>query len=157
MNPPFWQTASFWLSAVAIVVSIASFAHTIYRAWLDRANLRATSTFFGPSEYDSMPKMLVRITNSGRRPAILRLLGAQFGSGRWSGTYLGEKEKGHRLEENEWWEGTLRAHDHYLSAPGNSDDAGEETMDLWFEDSLGQRYAVKDAKKHLAFLYARAK
>lgn len=136
---------SAYLAACAIVISFVSLAWAIHIGRRDRGKLKATSELC--KEYESDFEYLrVKAVNCGRRPVILTMLGADFPSGHWLGTYL--RDKMLHLSEGEAFEETIRAGDHYTMS-----DEGEEAIDLWFEDTLGQRYKVKKAKKHLKELY----
>ena len=135
------------LSACAILISLISLAWSIHIGRRDRGKLKATSKLYRSDS--GVPYLQVKAVNHGRRPVILTMLGADFPGG-WGGIYL---EKGtFRLGENEAFEETVRAGDHYTMSH-----EGEEAIDLWFEDTLCRRYRVKNAKEHLKELWDKGK
>jgi len=64
----------------------------------------------------------------------------------WGGSYIEKKDS--RLAENEKYEITIRAGDSNTMSPD-----GEIAVDFWFEDTLGRRYKVKNAKENLKKLW----
>jgi len=61
-------------------------------------------------------------------------------------SYIDKKDG--RLAENEKYEITIRAGDSDTMSPD-----GEIAVDFWFEDTLGRRYKVKNAKENLEKLW----
>jgi hypothetical protein len=139
-------TASDYLSIAALVISVASVSFSIYFGVRDRSRLKAKSQFYTAWE-QSEARMVVRAVNRGRRPIILTMLGGYYEDGSWQGTHLGEHPVGLRLAENERFEETIGSEHHILYNIHES-----RITDLWFEDTLGRRYKVKGAKKHLKLL-----
>jgi uncharacterized protein (DUF2345 family) len=76
------------------------------------------------------------------------MFGKDYSDGAWGGSYIEEKEG--RLAENEKYEITIRAGDSDTMSPD-----GEEAVDFWFEDTLGRRYKVKNAKENLKKLWGK--
>jgi hypothetical protein len=137
---------SLYLSIFAILISCISLVWTIYVGYRDRGNIKATSkiSYNGPnSKYFHLQ---VKAVNCGRRPVILSMFGKDYSDGAWGGSYIEEKEG--RLAENEKYEITIRAGDSDTMSPD-----GEEAVDFWFEDTLGRRYKVKNAKENLKKLW----
>lgn len=77
--------------------------------------------------------MTVSIVNKGRRPAVLHM---------WGGT------AGLRLIEQARHELRLTSRDLAEETP----DGEIVFTDLWFEDTLGRRHIVSNAKKHISLL-----
>ena len=135
------------ISIVALLISLGSAAATIYFNLRDRARLVVKSTFY--SGYDGeMPSMTVSVVNGGRRPAVLRMWAGTDGTKHWAGTLLNSSEGGLRLAEHERYELRLSKDDLTEVTP----DHEIVFTDLWFEDTLGRRHFVVDAKKHIAML-----
>lgn len=87
--------------------------------------------------------MEVKARNYGRRPVILTALWSESSSGDAWCTDL--ENWAVRLGENDRFEITIEAYDTSTVSPMD----GEEAVDLWFEDTLGRRYKIKNAKQHL--------
>ena len=139
-------------SDIAIVTSIASFAVaalslalTAFRDFRDRSCLKAESKF-NPKN-DGMPaRIRVEAKNTGRRPVVLTALGGKYedgnrliinvGDGR--GVQLSEKEKHIETIEN-----------HLLFFGANC----SPLKDIWLEDTAGQHYSIKGAKRHLEMIF----
>lgn len=137
---------SLYLSISAIIIAFISLFWSIYLGYRDRGNIKATSeiSYNGPdSKYFHLQ---VKAVNCGRRPVILSMFGKDYSDGSWGGSYIEEKEG--RLAENEKYEITIRAGDSDTMSPD-----GEEAVDFWFEDTLGRRYKVKNAKENLKKLW----
>jgi len=144
---------SLYLSIGAIIIACISLFWSIYLGYRDRGNIKATSKIYyiDITSYSEKPSkkisnLKIKAVNCGRRPVILSMFGADYSDGSWGGSYI-EKEVGH-LAENEKYEKTIRAGD---SDTMSTD--GEEAVDFWFEDTLGRRYKVKNAKENLKKLW----
>jgi hypothetical protein len=133
------------ISTAALAISVTSLALSTYIALRDRGRLRTKSTFYAAHE-DRPPSIRVEAVNVGRRPVILTLFGGYYERGHWSGTYIGDHKAGVRLGEKERFSENIDNLHHMLF----DHDTGTPVSDLWFEDTLGRRYRVKNAKKHLA-------
>ena len=146
---------SFYLSILAILISSISLIWSIYVGYRDRGNIKATSkiyyielTSYSEKPSKKIPNLKIKAVNCGRRPVILSMLGADYSNGLWGGSYI-EKEVGH-LAENEKYEKTFNAGGSDTMSPD-----GEEAIDFWFEDTLGRRYKVKNAKENLKKLWGK--
>lgn len=144
---------SLYLSISAIIIACISLFWSIYLGYRDRGNIKATSKIYyielaSYSEKPSkkIPNLKIKAVNCGRRPVILSMLGNDYSDGSWGGSYI-EKEVGH-LAENEKYEKTFNAGDSDMMSP-----EGEIAVDFWFEDTLGRRYKVKNAKENLKKLW----
>jgi len=93
----------------------------------------------------------VEAINVGRRPIILTLFGGYYEDGHWRGTYIGDYKTGVRLGENEKFSEDIDDLHHMIF----DHEEGVTVSDFWFEDTLGRRYPVKGAKKHLGQFFAR--
>jgi hypothetical protein len=137
------------ISAVALVVAVASLALSAFTLLQDRACLVTKSQHF-PHREGYPARMSVSVVNAGRRPVILRMWGSHDADGHWAGTLLGKDAKGLRLAENERHEFVLLKEDLLQVTP----DEDVELCDIWFEDTVGRRYVVKEAKKNIVRLRA---
>src|SRR6266498_471031 len=131
------------ISIIALSVSVASFTVSICVAVRDRARIRAKSTFVGSchnvTENRREPaSIFVELVNKGRRPIIVKgfIRESRKRSMNWS--RVGPRETGLDLGENGKYTTTIQASD---CDAGN----GIFFTDMWFEDSLGNRYPVKGA------------
>lgn|SRR5690349_12700693 len=132
------------IAVTALAISVTSLSLSAYVALRDRGRLRTKSTFYAANEH--RPALIrVEAVNVGRRPVLLRLFGGYYKNGSWSGTYIGNSTTGHRLAENEIFSEDIDDVHHMLF----DHESGTNIVDLWFEDTLGRRYRVKGAKKHL--------
>jgi len=134
---------SFYFSAGAILISITSLIWSIHIGKRDRAELKATSTFYdsGSREHGG-PFLKVKAVNHGRRPIILTALCSKSSSGDAWCTYLDQPV---RLGEKDEHGFKVEAYDTCTISPRD----GKEAVDLWFEDTLGRHYRIKNAKQHL--------
>lgn len=128
------------ISCVALGFSALSLFMSFYVARRDTVKLRAWCTFHPTDEHNEHAYITVVVVNEGRRPAILRVLGGDLNSGGGSGGKL-LGDKGLRLGENE-------RHEEYMSYGDlvRNDPEEYEYTNLWFEDSLGNRHAVKNSE-----------
>ena len=139
---------SLYLSISAIIIACISLAWSIYLGYRDRGNIKATSKIYYSGPDSKYFHLQVKAVNCGRRPVILSMFGKDYSDGSWGGSYIEEKEG--RLAENEKYEITIRAGDSHTMSPD-----GEEAVDFWFEDTLGRRYKVKNAKENLKKLWGK--
>ena len=140
---------SLYLSIGAIIIACISLFWSIYLGHRDRGNIKATSKicYTDIASYSEKPPtrysyLEIKAVNCGRRPVILSMLGTDYSDGSWGDTLI-EKEGGH-LGENEEYKKTVNAGDSDMISS-----KGKITVDFWFEDTLGRRYKVKNAKENL--------
>jgi hypothetical protein len=136
------------IAVIALLVSASAAGLSLYVALRDRARINARCRFWSASEYGGAG-VRISITNAGRRPIVLRMILAITKNGSWSGIYLGDQKSGLRLGEHELHEETWGKSD-LLCGP----DHDLIAIDAQVEDSLGRRYPIEGAKKHLAALLA---
>jgi hypothetical protein len=150
------------ISVLALVVSVASFALSLYATFRERAYVKATSTFYpsqqlGDEQPPGPPVLVIRVANHGRRPKKLEYMYIKYANGRTNlvtETLWSSDEHGHyRIGENDVYEHTI--------TPDNDgilhDDDGSRAVDIKFEDTLNHTYSVRRAKKNLtAYLAAAA-
>lgn len=132
------------ISVAALLVSIASLAISVHFKRKEEAKIRASSQLFVGDE-DHEPAIVVTAVNVGRRPAILRMLVGVGADKQWSGLMLGDDHQGIRLEENERFEKQQKASDLGVS----HEEAEFEFTELYFEDSLGKRWTIRDSERHI--------
>ncbi|MGJ7498230.1 hypothetical protein ACSFA8_24635 [Variovorax sp. RT4R15] len=137
------------ISIVALVVSLVSLGFSAYFGLRDRASLRTKSSFTEGWE-GGAPSVVSTIVNAGRRPVVIRMWAGAESDKNWVGTYIGVEERGLRLGEHERYDLRLHRQDLYATTP----DDEFWIKDLWFEDTLGRRHKVKDAKANIAKLRA---
>lgn len=125
------------LSLCSIPISLVSLLWSIHTGRRDRAQLRAWCTYYGAGYIE------LQAVNVGRRPIVLTSLVTLYCGGSWSAHSLGTD--GVRLDEGEQFSEVLKPGDNYTV----SNDDGEATVDLRFEDSAQRRYRIKHAKKCL--------
>jgi len=137
------------LSTVALVISLGSLSVSGYVAFRDRPRLKITSRFVAASEYGPN-RVVLTLINKGRRPVILRMLGGNSKDGKWSATFLDQKNGGLRLGEYERYEHTIEKGDTVCFHPDNEVWLFER---LWVEDSLGNRHPVPNSRDHIKKLW----
>lgn len=134
------------VSIAALVVSFASFMVSIYSSLRDRGRLKTKSFLIFDDAGSDEPIIRIEAANAGRRPLILRMWGGSDDRGEFIGTYIDKESEGKRLGEHERIEFTLRRSDLGFSL----DDNVIDFTWLWFEDTLGRRYLVKDSRRNIA-------
>lgn len=135
------------ISIIALCVSVASFTVSVCVAVRDRARVRAKCTFIGPchnvTEGRREPaSIFVELINKGRRAVIVKGFVRESGNRSMTWARVGPRETGLDLGENGRYTTKIQATD---CDAGN----GVFFTDMWFEDSLGNRYPVKGAKRNL--------
>lgn len=136
------------LAGLAIAVSLGSLLISFSQWRRDRSRLDTRAQLQTDDDGRAWAAT-VRATNSGRRPIILRLLGADLDDSTSHGIFLGRDGQGIRLDESEWFEEpTIRPGDVYTMGP-----EGQQAIDLWFEDSVGRRFRVQGARHALEKLW----
>jgi hypothetical protein len=134
-----------WLSVAALLVSLVSLGMSLFAMLLDRAHLKTASTLYTPHEQNPHTWMQIKVTNHGRRTAVLTMFGGDLKNGGWEATHLGDKGLGLHLAENEFHKIDLTPDRAFCVGP----EKDSEYVNLWFEDSQGRRHRVKGARKHL--------
>ena len=134
------------ISLVALIISLASLAATLYFNLRDRASVVAKSTYY-PGYEGGIPSVAIHIVNSGRRPIVMYQWVGAGKAHEWVGTYLNQKDKnsGYRLAEHERYELSIRRDDLVALTP----DEDFIIENIWFEDTLGRRYFVEGARENI--------
>jgi hypothetical protein len=140
-----------WLSVIALIVSLGSLSASLYFNLRDRAKIEARSQYY-PGIEDGVPMIELSVVNAGRRPVVLRMWGGMDASGDWVGTMINSAEGGKRLAEHDRYEVKLMRDDLVALTP----DSDVVFVDLWFEDTLGRRHRVRNAKEHVRKLWSRS-
>jgi len=143
------MTFSDLLALFALLVSVISLIISWHFGFRDKAKLKTYAEFY-PSHTDhDRDRIEIKIANHGRRATIMALFGGDLENGTSSGTYLGEKGEGLRLGEHEKYETIVYADDLMVTdLEGNV----ATFTNFWFEDTLGQRYRIKNSEKLIAKL-----
>ena len=140
------MNVSLYFSGAAVLISLLSLCWAIHIGNRDRGKLLAQSKIYKQSNfYETMPDVLyikLKAVNCGRRSIILTMLWRHYDDKAVVGSVLGAI----RLGENEQFERDLQDNDIV-----NVDDDGNvrNLINLFFEDTLGSSYPVKNARKHL--------
>lgn len=142
----FLQQNAYVISLLSLFISCAGFAFSCHFGFRDSAKLLLKIAYHSPSPHNQEPYIHVRVVNKGRRPTIIRLLGGSTDTGGYIGTHLGDDRQGLRLAEHEIFEKSMSWEDLYNLGP----DEECKLIDLWVEDTLGQRHKFKKSKKLLA-------
>jgi hypothetical protein len=129
-----------WFAATALLVSIVSIGISLYATLRDRVKIKAFSNLYTDPHHNPHTWIVVTVVNHGRRTAVLTRFGGDFKGEGWQSTPLGDKGLGLHLAENEY---------HRIDLTPYGVLVGGKYVDLWFEDSLGRRHRVKNARKHL--------
>jgi hypothetical protein len=139
------------ISISAIVISLTSLGFSIYVAMRDRPRLKASCVLYHPNPDLPWPypSVGIRAVNTGRRIVILTKLGRYYGKNRSASELLDHEKGGRRLGENEIYERTLRNDlEDYTMLYYRSEEP-ENIEELWFEDTLGRKHAVRHSRKVL--------
>lgn len=131
------------VSLAALTVSVISAGSSIFFNSRERARLTTKSVLY-PGDDEQEPSITISAVNVGRRPLILRMWVGTDKAGKWVGTHLGDSTDGKRLGENERVQVRLTNVD-----LGWTHDEVIEFSELWFEDTVGRRYRVKQSRKHI--------
>ncbi len=131
------------VAIAALFISVLSLCLSAYSVLRDRSRLKATSI-----QYKWGP-LRIRAVNRGRRPVILTMLRGEYNGGYKSGTYLGDKNEGIRLNERERYEINLDGAHHIVLTTHPESHEPLFAKNLWFEDTTGRRYRIKRIKRHL--------
>ncbi len=137
------------VSLVALGVACVSLCATLYFNLRDSARLKASSVYV-PYWEETPAHIRISIVNAGRRPVILRMLVNAESKKKWVGTLLNKDNGGIRLGEHERYETKIERHELVQQTP----DEEVAINDIWFEDTLGRKHAVKNAKLSLKQLRA---
>lgn len=132
-----------YIAILALIVSAISLITSFYFGYRDKVNLKTECKYFDfHPEYDRA-HLNIKITNHGRRPALLRWFGGRLRNGKWQAEGFEGKDSIKRLGEHEFYHRKFYKDDILAISP----DDESEYVELWFEDSLGYRHVVKGSKK----------
>ena len=150
------------IALAALMLGVFNLVHQFYIGRRDRENLVTTSSVapMPAITEDSLglkdtmelkPCLLISATNSGRRPIILRSLTMVYDGGQRGSPLDGIK--GIRLNEKERY--LIKS----LEFPGMmfEKDIEGAPITMYFTDTLGKKYYIKDAQKSLQQLYPKSK
>lgn len=144
------MTRSDFFSSIALGISIISLGLSAYFGLRDRAKIHTSCNYYPLSEHRPA-SMKVSIVNSGRRPIVLRMICKSDKQGHWVGEYIGDDKKGYQLGEHEGYEIRLTEENLFGTVPEEGDLM--EIDDLYFEDFLGKKYPIKNARENLRQYY----
>ncbi len=144
----------------ALVVSALAVFYSIKFGMRDRAHIKTKSIFAPELQTENAPfgptSLIIEIRNHGRRVVQLEYLYFQYGKkgpANFAETFWRTEEDGSRgrLGEGGKYEHVIMPdHDSILWSDGDG-----PATDIYFQDTLGNQYYVKDAKKNLkAYLKA---
>lgn len=149
-----------YISLLALLISMISAGWSIWFGLRDRAHIKAESVYFpAGTEEDgplSPPGILIRIANHGRRPVYLEYLYFRYGKKGladyaetlWDGDKYGRC----RLNEGDKYEQFFDSDCDSIFTNAE----GVRATAIYFQDSLGRRYEVKNAGENLAAYFAAA-
>ncbi len=147
-----------YIAIIALAISAITGAVTIWDKLRNRARIKTQSEFL-PAQQDEEgptgpPTLSVVVRNHGQRAVYLENLYVQYGA-----------NGGARIAETLWQSdehGLARfgegiKHKHFFEPDTDSilkDDDGTQATNLFFTDSYGNRYYVKNAKRNLQAYFA---
>ena len=131
------------ISIAALIVSVVSAGASIFFGVRERARIKTSSVLYRGDE-DHEPTIVISAVNVGRRPLIIRMWVGTNPAGEYAGTYVDGPNDGKRLGELERLEIRIRNTDLGLYV-----DELIEFSELWFEDTVGRRYRVKNSRKNI--------
>ncbi len=136
----------------ALIISAFSLGISAWRVIQDRSRLHIESTYHHLHPDYGPERICFRARNKGRRPIYLRAVGGDLKRGGFQSTHMGDTDFGMKLEEGQYYDGCWYRNDLIAIAPDNED----EYVNIWLEDSLGNRYRVPKSKKYVRQLAASA-
>ena len=140
------------LSIIAIAISFLSLGVSIFVVVRDRSNLTAECIVFKHDETDEYSHLYIKAVNEGRRPLTLLYLMGLYTENEKSGYLL--ENGGVKLEEGGYREERIGKFDGMMIHTGRYGEKDCQLVDLYFEDSAGKQYPVKNAKECLEKLWA---
>ncbi|MGO3344843.1 MAG: hypothetical protein ACTIM4_07880 [Marinomonas sp.] len=140
------------LPILAIVISLLSLGVSLFVVMRDRGRLKAECCVYRHEETDEYSHLYIKAVNSGRRPLTLHYLMGNYTEGEKSG-YLVENG-GLKLEEGEFHEQRIGRFDGMMIHTGRFGEKDCELIDLYYIDTEGKKYKVKDSKKCISKLWA---
>jgi hypothetical protein len=149
------MTISDYIAVSALIISVLSFATSMYFGLLDRVRIKAVSKLYNMDPEFGPSFLEVKAINCGRRVTILTTFGAKLDDGSCVSTYIGKDGQGIRLAENEYHVEKLKMSDLKQVDPSTGDI--REYEELYFEDSLGRRHTVRHSRQDIARLKATSK
>lgn len=132
-----------------MVISLISLGFSIYLGLRDRGNLKVICRFFPANEYNQEKYIYISAVNHGRRTVHLLLIYGLYEDNSISGEFLKSTTEGIKLGEHEKYEKRITSLDSFLI----SFEDGCLLTDFWFEDALGRKYKIKNAKKTLRIFF----
>lgn len=147
-----------YISLIALFISMLSVGYSIWFGLRDRAHIRTKCEFF-PANTDedgpfSPPVILIQIANYGRRPVYLEYLYFRYGKGGGANyaetLWEGDKYGRYQLDEGDKYE-------HFFEPDSDTiftNEDGIRATDIFFRDSLGRDYHVKDARESIEAYFA---
>ncbi|MCG8337938.1 MAG: hypothetical protein MJE63_25840 [Proteobacteria bacterium] len=141
------------LSISAITISVFSLLLSFYVALRDRPNIKTESKVYKHSKTGEYHHFHLKVVNAGRRPVILTELECIYSEKKISGLYIGDDEKGIKLEEGEFYEYKFSKIDQIMiyDPMNNGDIYSLENIKII--DSSNKKHTVKSAKKNIKKLY----
>lgn len=146
------------ISIIALVISLVSLLSSMYFGFRDSAKLKTKCLNLDTQP----PSFRVKAVNTGRRVITLDGFGARYSDGSYwirrfesyemntiNSVPVEKKEHGKRLEEHDYFEEIISInHDFYNPAFSR----GSYPISLWFQDTTGREYEIRQSDKYLAEL-----
>ena len=134
-----------YLPIIAIIISVISLSVSIFLAWRDRARLKTSCNAYTHPDTGEYSYIKIMAVNCGRRPITLRYI--------W-GKYLNNNEGGYELplkktllNEGDFFEKSIGKFDGMMMFIDDNSEAYEELIELFFEDTKGKKYKIKNSKE----------
>ena len=138
------------ISIIAIIISVFAAISSFYFQFRDKVKLKTSlNRYEYIPEFNDRARLTIKIVNKGRRPALLTLFGGNLANNGWVGSGLGEEDKFIRLSESEFYERDFYKEDIEQITPEMD---YPEFVDLWFQDSLGNRHIIKGSRNGIIWL-----
>jgi hypothetical protein len=137
-----------YISIIALIISALSMGVSWYFSNRDKAKLRTSADLYS-TENDEY--IILEIINVGRRPTYITMFGSDLENGSWQASYLGEKDKGIRLEEHQKYQEKVEYKDAFVFF-NKGQDMVKKTK-FWYEDILGERHYIKNSDTLISRFY----
>lgn len=148
------------LSVISLLIALGSLGLTFWVARRDEPRVRATAKFYPARREEEGPGgppcLIIEIANFGRRVVQLESMYFQYDTTQIDlrETLWNSDETGHwRIREGD-------RYDHEITPESDSilfDETGRRVTKVFFQDSLGRRYVVRNLRKCLEAYLEQAK
>lgn len=139
------------ISISAVIISLISLSVSILIVVRDKSKLKIICKAYKHDETDQYSHLFIKAVNEGRRPITLQYLMGIYTENEKSGYLL--SNDGRKVEEGGFLEERIGKFDGMMIHTGRFGEKDCELKDLYFEDTAGNQYPVKNAKECISKLW----